>query len=377
MKKKSESIQVADLQQVLKLLKEFTTSRRTVVPALSCFLFEPNEISASSGDAGCRSWVPFSCMSPFLLQAERLVAVVNSFPGDLQLSFRVGQSAIELRAGEFFAQFQKMRVEDFPKMPDQTTRHLQKQQKGAQEMPVEFVTGVDRIGFSIGADQMKPQLTGVGVQEGKVLASSDSYRISKYEMKKKVKWEGTLPPRIARMLAASELALREGALLSPDGSACWAWIGEEVVAFQVKHIADFPSVKPFFEEAKWIWKSGIRIDLSEGQRENLLLALDRLFLFTEGDVNRIIEVYSAKGGLRIVVNPKGINPALIIPADRAEEFVPAKWKGDTEFSFWVSGPLFRQAVERSSVFFYKDDKHPLYFTDEEGFEHILLLIGKH
>lgn len=364
------------LQEILKLAKEFVAGKKTVLPVLNCFLFEEGQISASSGDSGVVYRIPskkidFKPTSSFCLQADRLWGLVGAIPSDRQIDFRVGKSGIELRAGEFFGQFQKIDTGKFPRIDEP------KKQKNVREAAPEFVQALDMVNFSMGMDQTKPELLGIGVQEKGIVYSCDSTRISRCAMgKKKASWSGTLPARIAKMLPLSDESRVSGAELDPEGSRCWAWIGKEITAFQVKAEVEFPPVDHFFKEAQYIWRSGIQIEMDAGQKENLLAALDRLMLFTEGDVYKIIEVYSARGGLKIVANPKNVNPQLTIPNDRAEEFCPVKWKGNKEFSFWVSAPLFREAVVRSQVLYYKEDDQPLYFTDGSGFEHLLLLIRK-
>jgi DNA polymerase-3 subunit beta len=156
-------------------------SSRTSIQVLSGVLIDAKDdgimLSATDMEISIRAPLPGKVEQPGSLVIPARIAsdISRSLPaGEVVVEQRVGETQVEIRAGESLFDLHSLPAADFPQLPTFTGQRFTVARAA-------FIETVDRVASSASRDETRPVLTGVMVHLSKHLVrmvATDSYRLS-------------------------------------------------------------------------------------------------------------------------------------------------------------------------------------------------------
>lgn len=324
-----------------------TVSSSEMIAIFKCFCFRAGTILTFNGQAGTITNLDvggLDCCIP----ADKFYRLCSSMSGEISLELSK-KGVLNVKSGKFEGKVNTLPGNGFPNIVPEKPQFYTDGRA--------FVTALKRIGFSVCTNATKPSLLGIGVK-GWYAYSADGTRISRFRLDRECPGSLLLPSdsidHLVKMGQPTQF-LRTSNQLIAYYDDTKTWYVTSLMA------AEFP-----FEAIDTSFKTLSGSEISDFP-EMFAFALGRVQLFAPTE-NTDVVIQNTEHGLFITSNSE---------AGEAQEVL--EWAYKKPFKLAVNPAWLKKAFESSTKVDLSNviysDKRALVFTDADGFEHILALMG--
>lgn len=324
-----------------------TVSSSDMIQVYKCFCFRAGTALTFNGQAGTITNLDvggLSCAVP----ADKFYRLCSSMTGEIDLKLNE-KGVLTIKSGKNKTTLNTLPANSFPNIVPGNPQFYSDSRA--------FVTALKRIGFSVGTNATKPQLLGIGIK-GWYAYSADGTRMSRFKLDKEHPSPMLIPSdsidHLVKLGNPTQFVRTPNQLIAYyDETKTWyvtalmafefpfEAVDTRIATFSSQEISDFPEMFAF--------------------------ALGRVALLAPTENSDIV----------IENKPDGLHITAASEYGDAGEIL--EWGYKKPFKFAVNPTLLKKAFESSTKVDLGNviygDKRALVFTDADGLEHVLALMG--